>query len=228
MTRALPVLIADGALIKLLFFAVVGLIYLISHLINNANRKRPHFPQPGQGQRQPAARGNPNPRDEVGEFLRRAAERRTAERQGGERPVPPAAERPPRPRQPATPRVVLQAEPVMEAELIAAPPSGAGVIEHVRHHLDTAEFSRRASGLAQVPQHVSQAIESHLHQVFDHQVGRLATQPTATSPEPAEAAPQPTEIGLAAAGLAPLLADRERLRQAVILTEILRSPLERW
>jgi len=228
MTRALPVLIADGALIKLLFFAVVGLIYLISHLINNANRRRPHFPQPGQGQRQPAARGNPNPRDEVGEFLRRAAQRQAAERREAEPPVPAAAQRQPRPRQAAPARAAPPAPSVMEAELVPPSPSGSAVAEHVRHHLDTGEFSRRASGLAQVPQHVSQAIESHLHQVFDHQVGRLATQPTATLPEPAEAAPTQTEIRLAAAGLAPLLADRERLRQAVVLTEILRSPLERW
>ncbi len=228
MMGELPVLLANGGLIKLIFFAVVGLIYLISHLINNANKKRPQFPQARQPQRQPAARGNPNPRDEVGEFLRRAAQRRAAERQGAESTPPSPAQQPLRSRQPASVRLAPEAEPAMEAELIPPPPSGAGVAQHVRQHLDTAEFSARASSLAQVPQHVTQTIESHLHQVFDHQVGRLASQPTVTAEEQAAPAGPPAEVRLAAAGIAPLLADRERLREAVILTEILRSPLERW
>ena len=42
------------------------------------------------------------------------------------------------------------------------------------------------------------------------------------------APPPQAQFGLAAAGLLPLLADRDRLREAIILTEILRPPLERW
>lgn len=228
MMRELPVLLADGGLIKLIFFAVVGLIYLISYLINNANKKRPQFPQARQPQRQPAAHGNPNPRDEVGEFLRRASQRRTAERQVAENAPSLPAQQPLRPRQHPSARTPAEAEPVMEAELIPPPPSGAGVAQHVRQHLDTAEFSARASTLAQVPQHVAQTIEAHLHQTFDHQVSRLASQPTATAePQATPAGPQ-ADVQLAAAGLAPLFADPQRLRQAVILTEIFRSPLERW
>ena len=189
MTRHLPLLLADAGLIKLIFFAVVGLIYLVSHLINNAGKKARQLSPP-------RPRPNPGPRDEVTEFLRRAAERR-------------AAKRP-------------------EAELVTAPPSGEGVAQHVRQHLDTAEFSRRAGSLAQVPRHVNEAIESHLQQVFDHQVGRLASQPTVTAEEPPAAPPPQAQFGLAAAGLLPLLADRDRLREAIILTEILRPPLERW
>lgn len=227
MMREIAVPLADGGLIKLIFFAVVGLIYLISHLINNANKKRPQPPPARQPQQMPPARANPDPRDEVGEFLRRAAQRREAERQGAERSVSVPPQQPVRSRQRSQARSSPPAEAPLEAEVVAAP-SGASVAEHVRQHLDTGEFSRRASSLAQVPHHVTQAIESHVHEVFDHQVGRLASQPTVTTQEaPAVPAPQ-VQLGLAAAGLAPLLANRERLREAVILTEILRSPLERW
>lgn len=222
-----PVLLADGALVKLIFFAVVGLIYLISHLINNANRKRP-LPQARQPQRQPAAGGNPNPRDEVGEFLRRAAQRRAATGQAAQSASLPSGQQSPRPRQRPSDYTPVEAEPVTEAELVSPPPTGAAVAQHVRQHLDTSAISARATALAQVPQHVTQAIEAHVHQVFDHQVGRLASQPTVTAePQAAPAATQP-DVQAAAAGLAPLLAAPERLREAIILTEILRSPLDRW
>ena len=71
--------------------------------------------------------------------------------------------------------------------------------------------------LAQVVDQADERMAARLHDKFDHQVGRLGQ----------EVVSQEEDIALASK-LAMLLSQPQSLRQAIILTEVLRSPVERW
>ncbi len=95
---------------------------------------------------------------------------------------------------------------------------------HVQKHLSTKAFQDRSSHLSQVAEAPSQ-LETHQHQVFDHNVGRLTTG-TESDDDPATEGPASALVP--AAAIAKLLANPESAKQAFILGEIFRRPEDRW
>jgi hypothetical protein len=212
-------LLAAGAdfLITVLVFAVIFILSLVGKFVEKL----------GQAQKRPPAKPNV-PRagdplaDEIGEFLKRAAERQAP----GRARVPQKRPRPagqPKPR----PADVVMAEAV-------AGPREESVAEHVRDHL--APLPARPISSAELGKGVveeDKKIEQRLHQEFDHRLGRLTgpTEETAR-PKTVETAPQIETVqaapGSMLADLTDLLANPATLRQAIIAAEILNRPAERW
>jgi len=163
--------------------------------------------------------------NEIEDFLRRAANQQ---------------------RNPKTPRAAraqqrkierqAAAEPV-QAEVVAEKPVGGQVTEHVKTFLDEEKFAKRGEELGKgVAQTVNQEIDQHLQQVFSHPVSKLAAvsgeaaaPPTAGEPaELAAAAPVVETPNVFADELVAMLTNPDSLRQAILLTEILHRPEERW
>lgn len=180
----------------------------------------PQQPQQQRGQRipQPPQQAAPRPQqkpleDEISEFLREAARRRS-----GERPAKPGAPKTPPPPPPARERPV-----VVEVVEPAAPAP-------LRSKLESQKFPSLQGGLEQRHLHADQEIQSHLQEVFAHSVGSLDTR--AVEPvrgeideSPILAAGRPHLDGL---GLAAMFADPASLRLAILAHEIFRRPEERW
>lgn len=195
---------------------------------------------PGQPARRvgPPAGGGQAPVDPMAEleaFLRRAAEMAQ-----GRREAPPQAPPPPVPQQ-AGPgrkrkdRRPRPADPVVESVEVSEGPRprrkrlGAEVGDHVRDHLGSKPLSERAAQLTKLDQ-ADEQMAAHVHQVFDHQLGRLAVdtlpvEPATTAAPAATAIPRGTP---AAAQIAALLRHPEQVRTAVVLETILRRPTDRW
>jgi hypothetical protein len=159
---------------------------------------------------------------EIEEFLKRAAAMRAQQAQQ-------RTQRPPQRVQPVTPVVyvpqVLDAE-VLEAEEV----SGDDVAAEVQRHLDTSSFQARAQKLASDVRSADEAIESHLHEAFEHRLGALGTSTsvaedsTLDSEENAAKAP-PASTGF---NIAALLRSPQDIRNAIILSEVLNPPEHRW
>lgn len=223
-------LLADAEMLKLIGLIIVGLIYLINHLVGAAGGKGAQQRRGLKPEPRPAARPRPRapaPRtpaaqstmsDEVNEFLRRAAEKRG---QAARPASPPPLEAEPR-------RLVASLDDTSFSGASPAesgPPTGSGVAEYVQQQLGNREFDE--SHLSQVGQVESQ-FAAHTQQVFQHSVGHLAAQSAAAAD--ADAAPSPTTppANPVAETVGALLADPRSIRQAVILNEILDRPVERW
>lgn len=220
-----PLLAAGaGIWIELTIAAIAGLLWLVNQIFNNANKpgqppvqQRPNVP-PVPQKKQPGL-------DDVQEFLRRAAEQRQRPPQQKEKDQRkqqrPLQQQPKKsPQQQGSRKQKSQPRP-LEAEVVQEPMRERSVSAHVQKHLDPQEFKNRSEQLSSVASAPSQ-IDSHLHQVFDHQVGRL-TRGIEADDDPAREGPQ---AGLPpSAAIATLFANPESFRQAFILSEILR-PLD--
>jgi hypothetical protein len=187
-------------------------------------------------------------RREVDEFLRRAGgqpapaapaappapkKRPAAPTAGPPRPQrqgagPPLSERQPPPEQ--RPRAPLRQPPSQPRE--AARSEHESVAEHVARRVGTGgPVGQRTTPLGDYIDHSDERMEAHLRERFEHQVGSLgkggapASAPlaagVAASPAVASADAGPS---LNAAQLRQLLTRPEGMRQALILSEILRRP----
>jgi len=152
-------------------------------------------------------------KNEIEDFLRRAAEGRTNRGQGRpsssvQRPKSSAAAQP-------------AAQPASSPE--GPQQSATTVVEHVQKHLDTSDFGRRTQQLGGEVALADDKADAHLHEVFEHQLSQFDWR---TPQEQAAAGVTPMAAGVA--GVLPLLADPQNLRQAIVLTEILQRPESRW
>jgi hypothetical protein len=206
----------DAGTLRIVIAIVVMTIYGLNSMLSKMNKaKQKQLARPiASRPRAPAA--TQDVQHEVNEFLKRAAEKRVVRAE-------PARRDPPK-------RLVeIGGADVVEAQVIPdEPPTGAGVAQHVRQHLDTREFSSRASHLSTV-EAADEAIESHLHQVFAHQLGSLSSR-TAGSSTAADspAAANTTPATSAAESLLAMLSNPQNVRSAVVLSEILERPIDRW
>jgi hypothetical protein len=215
-------LFADAAgFIKLAILILVFVVPAIGQLIAKMKTIKP--PGGGLPPQQPQ---RPVPADvvnEIEDFLKKAAQKREANK-----PRPVEA-------QPAPPRRIERIEQPVKAEVIADAPVGGKVEEHVKKYLDSEDFDRRESQLGGEVAQADKQIDQRLHQVFDHQVSQLSGKPgeTAIAPVAIETAEVAAASYLAipdtfATGLTDLLADADSVRQAIVLSEIFRRPEERW
>jgi hypothetical protein len=166
---------------------------------------------------------------DIEEFLRRAAARRQ-QRQG--QPPQQAGQAAPQGFAPQQPQIQI-IEPTVEAEVIEAEPVHESVSQHVTQYLASDEFGQRTSHLGE---HVGQAddqMKSHLSQVFEHRVGDLGA---TTSPVQMEAvgtvgdeAPSVhRSVNRRADEISAMFRSPRSLRQAIILSEIMNRPVDRW
>lgn len=168
-------------------------------------------------------------RDEVEEFLRRAAQRRAqaeAKRRGElQQPVRPPAPRPaPISRPPLRQPIPTLAEPLVEIidaeEADTSERFSSSVSQHLR---GTTEIARHASSLGAEVDLADDKMEARLHKTFDHQVGSLKDTTTGI--------PDRLTTSSSAAGefnMRKLLASAENIRNAVILSEVFARPTSRW
>jgi len=204
------------------FIALIAVLGIIVPLVMQVIEKLKEAQREaaGGGQHRPAPPPRPaDVEDEIGEFLRRAAERRQEGR-------PAQAQAAPRPARP--PRRLVAQQPV-EAVLLEEPPPRAELSQQIERDLDTRKFSDRAKQMERRAEQAQRKAEQHAHQVFDHTVGHWG----GSSPTPAEAGVSAAALGAEvgpglAAGLPALLANPVGLRQAIVLTEILQRPEHRW
>lgn len=214
----LPLIADVGDVIGIVVFIVIGLLSVVSQIMNKAKEdKQKAGPPPGQRQR-PQARPQQQQRtlaNEIDQFVQQASQRR-AEGSRQQAPRRPAA---PQPRTPAQPRTAAQ--PLVEAvpvELLEPMSEESGGLGPQR--LGALGSHRLESRLEQADENM----EEHVHQAFDHKLGQLGRTPDATERKSDPAAIPP----LAAAGLAAMLTDPANVRQAIILSEILQRPEDRW
>jgi hypothetical protein len=101
---------------------------------------------------------------------------------------------------------------VIEVVEAVEAPRGGSVSSHVATHLDSSSFDERAAQLGEKVDLADDNLEAHIHQVFDHQVGNLAT---STGVVREQAPAHLTEA------VYDMLDSPQDLRQAIILAEIL-------
>ena len=174
-------------------------------------------------------------RDEVEEFLRRAAQRRAqveaqARAAQGQAAAPrPSAQAPKRRLvQQADPLIVLQPvdAQVVEAELAESGDRlGAGVAQHMRGMSSASEHSVKFASQVDL---ADDDMDAHLRQVFDHKLGSLKSTPI-TNATGAAASPSLQLVATATqTNLLRMLRTPTGMRDAIIISEVLRRPEERW
>jgi len=217
----LPLLIAAiglDDLIKIGFVLFFIIVPIVGQLL--AKMRQPK-PPADQAPRPPRPAGNEPLHNEIDAFLRQAAQRKRQPKAG-------------RPRRSAAVRAKVVEHPV-RAEVVGDRPVGGHVEKHLQKFVaEKKEFDERASQLGDEVAHADDKLEARLKHKFDHKLGTLGsrTGETAAAPAPAPTGYAEDEMPAlpagAAAGFAPLLASAAGLRQAIVLTEILHRPTERW
>ncbi|HVA48902.1 MAG TPA: hypothetical protein VNH11_21225 [Pirellulales bacterium] len=210
-----PILLADIALwIKVVVAAGLALVYLVNYAAQVAGKGQKRPPMRPEARPDPRARPRPAGRqdvqDEVAEFLKRAAEKRTAGR---------PAEQPPQPQRRALPRSAGGPAPeIVEARAVEEMPSSRWP-EPVQSHVDTHQLSGRAEQLAHADRGDA-AFQAHM-QLFDHQVGRIHESAPPTSETTQAGGPGQAPGAPLNEVFARLLADPDNVRQAIVLNEII-------
>ncbi len=161
--------------------------------------------------------------DDLEAFLRQAAQRR-AQRQkpAAPKPIPTAPQSPPR-QAPVAPTPVRRLVEVVDAVVV---PAASSPLAPTR--VDTSQFERRAEQLGEEVGLADEAMEAHLHQRFDHQVGSFS-EGGLSSVDTSAPAEQLRESGSSfAQEIAAMLRDPLSVRRAIVLGDILNPPTHRW
>ena len=222
-----------GDIFEVVIPIVVFLLVMVGKLISAIRTPqrpggpvRPSVPPPRQPQGAPQGQApGPRPRsvkEEIDEFLRRAAQGKQAQTPSG---VPVR-----RVQQRSSP-MADRADP-LEAVVVERPVGGE-VGKHVKKYLDERQFAERAAKLGGDVTAADSKIEQHLKQVFGHGISKLAAQggETAEAPKPETTAFFLVDMPVlpaAGTGLAAVLGNVDGLRQAIVLNEILQRPIDRW
>lgn len=166
---------------------------------------------------------------DIEEFLRRAAERRRKAQQGGaqKQQRPPAQPRPapPAPRQTISKRDVLQphpSRPLPSGEPIEATVVHESVNAHVNRHLDVSDIVEHVDHLGDVIEQADERMETHLDEVFDHDVGKLKKPNTETITDDVPGnVKAPNKL---ANSIVEMLQNPKTIRQSILISEILKPP----
>lgn len=87
--------------------------------------------------------------------------------------------------------------------------------DEVKQHIDTSSFDERSAKLAHVKESVQQ-IDQHVHQKFDHEIGKLTNDISTVASQSTENRGPAVQI------------HASDIRNAIILSEILTRPEQRW
>lgn len=131
------------------------------------------------------------------------------------KPPPPAAAA----AAPPTARLTPRRQP-LDAEVVMAEPVRQSVRQHVAKTVDTTDITQNLSRLGADVGLADDRMEARLQGRFDHQLSHIQDR---TGSEPA------LDHGGTATPLAkPWFQDHEAVRQAIIMSEILNRPVDRW
>lgn len=161
---------------------------------------------------------------DIEEFLRRAAQRRAQQQNQPQAPRPKPV--PPRPR----PVEILNAEVLDDIEIIEPHLSqGGSVAEHVQDHMRAGVFDEQVSRLGEDVDRSDDRMEAHLQAYFEHDLGVLGARTSAA----ADSILDDDSTGQKRQPVKPtnyleLLSNPASIRQAIILSEILARPADRW
>ena len=164
---------------------------------------------------------------DIEEFLKMAAQRRQQQRQqqqaGG-------AQRQPRPATPPVQRLASQlVTPATEDEIqILDDTSGQDmrhqtVSGHVETHIDTSEIAQHTRQLGQKVGMADDKLEARLQQKFDHDVGHLQIDQKRSAQSETTSVTE-TDLSEAAAALMQMLRTPTSIRQAILISEVLKRP----
>ena len=169
---------------------------------------------------------------DIEEFLKMAAQRRQQQKQRqGQQPQQGAGQRVP-PKQPSRP---LAAQPVPSAyeppatedeiQIIEPQPDirRGSVREHVQTHIDTSDIAEHVRHLGEEVGMADDKVEARLQQKFDHGVGHLKID-EAKSAQSKTTKVTDRQISDAAAALMNMLRTPTSIRQAILISEVLRRP----
>lgn len=229
----MPLIAVDWA--QIVIFAIIVLFSIAGKFIQDVQqrqRQRPDRPQvpPGHddvfGNVPDAVDDPPNPNEdrlekEIEAFLRKATGQAPP-------PDPPPTPKPTPPEPPRKPRTLAPPP----AKLASAFPKRESVEEHVERHMIRGGVGERDSRLAETIERADERIESHLHTVFDHRLGKLGTDTSDTAiREGTDAAAwtgrRSTDNPLARK-LFDMMSSPSDVGVAIVLSEIVRRPEERW
>lgn len=158
--------------------------------------------------------------DEIENFLRRVADRRRQQQQqrpAGRQPMQPASSE------------IVDAD-IVEAEVVSTKPLSS----HVDSYIPSGKFAEKTSRLGEGIGMADENMDAHLHQAFDHKLGRLTDTSAHGEPEPEEIADteRPYEEedneGAFARRLIGMLRSPQSLRDAIILSEVFTRLENRW
>lgn len=168
---------------------------------------------------------------DIEEFLRRAAERRQQQKNQGQKPPPARPVRQPLPEievEIVDPRIADQ--PLRKKQNIR--PGGAkqqkdfreqSVAEHVQQHLDTSRIAQHAEHLGDRIASVHDKVDQEIHRRLDHDVSKIDDLPTVTD-DPRPGLVGGDVINPIAAELLKMLSNPTSIRQAILMSEILKVP----
>ncbi len=109
---------------------------------------------------------------------------------------------------------------------------GQGLEKRLEHHDDTSEIARHTPQLGQEVAEADERMETHIHEKFDHQIGTLKSTLAETLIPQQEHLQSHDDIstieGISGKELASLLKNRDGMRRAIVLSEILNRPEDRW
>ncbi len=198
---------------------ILILLFILVPAVGQMLAKMRQVPPAGGGPR-PARPVPADITDEIETFMRRVMGEKAPEAKAKPAPRPE-----PRP-------VVLTVEQPVQAVVIAEEPTGEEVDKHVKTFLDAREFTDRSSRLGGEVVQADEQFEEHVHQVFDHtlgQLGQAVKEVPAAAPMADLSGTAPVEMPpTVAVGWAAMLSNAESVAQAIVLSEIIRRPEERW
>lgn len=165
--------------------------------------------------------------DEIEQFLARARQAAQQAQQGG--PPPRPAARPVA----AEPVVAELAQP--RRPLATEPALGSGrlgtqerVVAEVVRTTDTSDVTANLDRLGDAVEVADDAMEAHLKEVFDHRLGSLQQVATAAPAASATKEKRAARKVPAPVGFAAMLANTGDVRNAIVMSEILQRPTDRW
>ncbi|MEM9409845.1 MAG: hypothetical protein AAGA30_01955 [Planctomycetota bacterium] len=164
---------------------------------------------------------------DIEEFLRKAAERRRQQQQKQRGPTP--SERVRELVETGEIEVVQPievVEPVPVQKTRVAKPirdlREQSISEHVRSHIDTSDISEHASHLGERIQNADDRIAARLNRKFDHDVSKLDDLPTVQDDQVAGVTKD--SVSPIASDLVEMLRTPKNIRQAILVSEILKRP----
>jgi hypothetical protein len=147
-------------------------------------------------------------------------------------------------------RPVLRPQtPSIAPDLPQNRPVRESVAQHVAETLDNSKFARRATQLSQVQQDSDNEFKQHMQRVFQRELGTLKTESAGifeaaaataadisatalakatASAAGSQSATAPTVARKGSSDIALFLAGRKNMRDAIILSEIMQRPEQRW
>jgi hypothetical protein len=215
-------LFAKGEFITILMIIIFIVVPVLGQILSKLKTPSSKSPTRSPRPTRPASQGSVQ--TEIEDFLRRANQKKAA-----------SSNRPQQQSSPRTKTAAKQARAdVVRAEVVRERGVGGNVERHVKQYLNKEEFERRSKQLGEEVAETNEKVERHLKSVFDHSLSKIAATPGETASPPgaklADTAPEITIAtpSVAANDVAALLGNPLSIRQAIILSEILNRPLDRW